>query len=276
MKKKVGVILLVTFFLFFIGVIDYPFVSRLYNEWIQGRVVMQYDETASGLDTEACEKQKQIARAYNESLFSGNRAGIQDAFQGDVDANEEYQSILNPDRDGVMAIVEIPKVHLSIPVYHGTSEATLQKGAGHLEGSSIPIGGENTHTCISAHRGLPQNKLFTNLDQLEEGDQFYIRVLGEVLAYKVTAVETVTPDRVEALHIQPGEDLATLITCTPYGINTHRLYVHGVRTPYVEEDRKESGELTVQSFFQQYWWILLTLLLLLWMILLVRRIQKSK
>lgn len=245
---------------------DYPFVSRLYNEKVQGNVAVSYEQNSDSLEDAARKQVLEEARSYNAGLAAREPAGLQDAFQDTVTGTTEYESLLNTDENGVMAIVEIPSIDVSLPVYHGTSEEVLQKGAGHLEGSSLPIGGESTHTCLSAHRGLPDKKLFTNLDLLKEGDVFYIRVLGDTLAYEIYEIETVTPDQTQSLDIRQGEDLATLITCTPYGINTHRLYVHGKRIDYTEEkEQQQKQEAIRENFWKLYWWIPVTILLLFWM-----------
>ncbi len=222
--KRSTTILLIAVFFLFLGIMDYPFLARIYNGRVQGQAVTGYEAGALAMGEDEKSRSWEEARAYNQALAENNGAALQDAFQSEGQAEGQYDSILASE-DGVMAVVEIPKLGLSLPVYHGTSEETLQRGAGHLEGSSFPVGGAGSHACISAHRGLPGKEMFISLDLLSEGDVFYFRVLGETLAYEIWGIETVTPDQVEPLRIRPGEDLATLITCTPYGINTHRLYV---------------------------------------------------
>ena len=149
--------------------------------------------------------------------------------------NKEYLKLLNPKEDGVMGYIKIPKIDVEIPIYHGTSNKVLQKGVGHFENSSLPVGGESTHSILSAHRGLPSSRLFTDLDQLEEGDMFYIYVLDKVLAYRVDQIKVVEPSNIENLKIVDNEDYITLVTCTPYAINTHRLLVRGTRVEYNEQ-----------------------------------------
>ena len=266
MNRKLRLFMLTLAFLCCLGIMDYPFISRLYNERVQGAVAVSYDQMSKSLEDTERDQMMEAARAYNAGLAAREPAGLQDAFQDTVTGTTEYEQLLNADEDGVMAVVEIPSIDVSLPVYHGTSEAVLQKGAGHLEGSSLPVGGESTHTCLSAHRGLPDKKLFTNLDLLKKGDIFYIRVLGETLVYEIYEIETVTPDQTQSLDIQQGRDLATLITCTPYGINTHRLYVHGMRIDYQEEvEQQQKQEAIRKNFWSLYWWIPVTILLLLWM-----------
>lgn len=265
-------------FLIFIGIMDYPFVSRIYNERVQGGIAMDYEEALETMEDESLKREWEKAREYNAEL-AGRGVALQDAFREAQAEPKEYRELLNPGKDGTMALLEIPRIDLSLPVGHGTSEEVLQKGAGHLEGSSLPVGGTDTHTCISAHRGLPNKVMFTNLDQILSGDRFYIKVMGKVLAYEVYAVETAEPYETEALAIRKGEDLATLITCTPYGINTHRLYIHGRR---VEEAQSgASGKETAQAgsersaawFLRTYGWVLWTVLLLAWMGFLLRRFR---
>ncbi len=239
------------------GVMDYPFLARIYNERAQGRVAESYQEMSARTEEQEREEELWKAEAYNRSLITGTGEKIKEA-SGEAWDHEEYEELLDREKDGVMALIEIPDIHVTLPVYHGTSEDVLQKGAGHLEGTSLPIGGEGFHTAISAHRGLPGKKMFTDLDQLKTGDTFYIHLMGEILAYEIFAVETVEPDVTGPLAVCPGRDLATLVTCTPYGINTHRLYLHGERIPYEEEVREEAGRTEPEDFWSSYWWLAAT------------------
>lgn len=268
MKKSMSIVFILLFLLC-IGIMDYPFLARIYNERVQAEVISSYQKNAEGLAQDTNAKLKAAAEQYNRELFGAVDYEPQDAFGTALNEKSEYEELLNTDESGVMAVISIPALRLKLPVYHGTSEAVLQKGAGHLQGSSLPIGGRDTHTCISAHRGLPNKKMFTNLDLLEEGDIFYLRVLDETLAYEVYGIETVTPDQTEALKIQKGEDLATLITCTPYGINTHRLYIHGRRIPYEEKELQEKEKTVSVPLWKLYWWVIATVALLIWMIILL-------
>ena len=276
-KKRRMSILSAVLFLFFIGVMDYPFLARIYNQQIQGDVIEDYESVYAEAGDEKIGRELEKARIYNEQI-SGSSVSIQDAFQAASDRDEEYESILDIDDSGVMAVIEIPKIGLRLPIYHGTSEAVLQKGAGHLKGSSLPVGGENTHTCISAHRGLPGKTMFTNLDQIEEGDLFFLNVLGQTLCYQVYDIETVEPEDTEALSVRAGQDLATLITCTPYGLNTHRLYIHGERIPYEEAELSDAfhGRMGLTELMTQYWWIGATILLLIWMGYMLYRINRKQ
>ena len=262
-SNKLFIFIFIVFFLGCIGMIDYPYVARYINDQIQGNVVTDYDSSVSSATN--IEKLLKDAKSYNKSLFSGV---LGDPFSVDNKEDNTYKSLLSVDSSGVMGTIEIPSISVKLPIYHGTSEDTLQKGAGHLFGSSLPVGGKGTHSCISAHRGLPDKKMFTNLDLLKKDDIFYIHVLDKTLEYKIFEIETVLPTNVEPLQIQDGKDLVTLITCTPYGINSHRLYVHAKRVPLdsVEEaevvQQDESNPLTLKAWLVMYWWIPVTILML--------------
>lgn len=263
-SNKLFIFIFTVFFLVCIGLIDYPYVARYINDKIQGNVVTDYDSSVSSATN--VERLLEDARNYNKSLFSGV---LGDPFSVDNEEDDTYKSMLSVDSSGVMGTIEIPSISVKLPIYHGTSEDTLQKGAGHLFGSSLPVGGKGTHSCISAHRGLPDKKMFTNLDLLKKGDIFYIHVLNKTLEYKIYKIETVLPTNVEPLQIQEGKDLVTLITCTPYGVNSHRLYVHGKRvlTSKASVDEAsvtsdENNQLTLKAWLVMYWWIPVTILLL--------------
>ncbi len=182
---------------------------------------------------------------------------------------DNYEEVLNISGDGVMGYVEIPKINVYLPIYHGTGEDVLEKGAGHLEMTALPIGGENRHPVISAHRGLPSAELFTRLDEMETGDQFYIHVLDRTLAYEVDQIEVIEPEELSLLQPEEDKDLVTLLTCTPYAVNTHRLLVRGIRIPYTE-DLEDGGE-TVQdagsTWLTEYLAAILTGIVLLCLIL---------
>lgn len=213
----------------------YPTVSNFLVERNATRVVARYDATLEDMSQEDREQMLADAHAYNEALAASSGAGTPASEGGEpaqVGETLAYEDLLNLNGDGMMGYLIIPKMNVELPIYHTVEERVLQSGAGHMESSSLPVGGESTHAALSGHRGLPSAKLFTDLDQMEVGDQFYIKVLGETLAYEVHEVETVLPTETESLAIQPGEDLVTLITCTPYGINSHRLLVHAHRIPY--------------------------------------------
>ena len=213
-------------------IFNYPTISTLYNQLHQGTVMAEYDEGLAKMEQEELDAYRQEAVEYNERL-AGSGAVIQDAFtQGDAGEDPEYEGILDMEESGVMGAVEIPGINVYPPIYHGTSADVLNIGAGHLMGTSVPVGGESTHSVLTGHRGLPTAELFTDLDQVREGDVFYIHILKETLAYRVYDIETVLPEQVDSLSIQEGRDLVTLVTCTPYGINSHRLLIHAERTDY--------------------------------------------
>ncbi len=278
MSKKAMSWICALVFLIFIGILDYPFLARIYNEKIQEQAAVRYEKGTGELNISGQEEALEEARAYNRRLADGTGVSLEDAFAEAQAEDKYYDEILDTDDEGIMAVIEIPEIQVQLPVYHGTSEDILQRGAGHLKGSSFPVGGDSTHACISAHRGLPGKEMFTRLDLLSEGDIFYIRVMGEVLAYEICGIETVTPDQVEPLRIRQGEDLVTLITCTPYGINSHRLYVHGRRIPYEEaEKREQQADLgqRAERLWQKYWWVGVTVLLFIWMIWLLYRFNRK-
>lgn len=180
-------------------------------------------------------KARELANAYNHTIIPGaSEAYSQDGLQA---ASEDYDSQLNIAGNGIMGYVEIPKISVNLPIYHGTENDSLERGIGHLLGSSLPVGGESTHTILSGHSGMASQKMFTDLGQLTTGDVFYLHVLNETLAYQVTEINTVLPHDTSLLGIVPGEDLCTLVTCTPYGINSHRLLVQGSRIPYEEAEQ---------------------------------------
>ena len=216
----------------------YPFVANQWNNYRQKQLISSYEQTVSqkeasnGIDYDAELKK---AEAYNEALLPSI---LPDSF-AIADASEEdqiYMNTLNIAGDEMMGIVEIPKIDIKLPIYHTTEEDVLKQAAGHLEGSSLPIGGKSTHAVISAHRGLPSASLFTDLDQLKKGDHFLIHVLNETLCYEVDKISVVKPEETSSLAVEEGEDLVTLLTCTPYGVNTERLLVRGHRVPYVEQE----------------------------------------
>ena len=213
-----------------VACIAYPFVSDAINQANQRLISEASWQAVDEASEFTLETERQRAYEYNENLLDG-RAVVTDPFDPDADRpnDEDYNVSLNLSGDGVMGTINIPKIHLELPIYHGTKESTLEHGVGHLQGTSLPIGGESSHCVLSGHTGLPTMKIFDNLDQLEVGDYFIISVLGEDHAYEVTSVEVVLPDETDSLVIERGRDLCTLVTCTPYGINSHRLLVHAER-----------------------------------------------
>ena len=232
MKKHLSTILLFMVLFLGVGVLLYPTVSDYWNSFHQSRAIASYVEQVAQIDTEAYEQEWQKAQAYNVRLTWGADRWVMTEKQ-----LEEYNNTLNLTGSGVMGYIEIPKIGCSLPIYHGTDEAVLQIAVGHIEGSSLPTGGKGTHAVLSGHRGLPSAKLFTDLDQMEEGDVFIVRILNEILTYEVDQILIVLPYEMEALAIDPEQDYCTLVTCTPYGINSHRLLVRGRRIANVEEAR---------------------------------------
>ena len=226
MKKKGNFlnILLVLVFLVGLSLLLYPSVSDYWNSFHQTRAIATYSEEVANLENEQYDEIWEAAQQYNRSLTERGNAYVLSEEQ-----KEAYEELLDVSGLGVMGYIEIPEIDVSLPVYHGTEESVLQIAVGHLEWSSLPVGGESTHCVLSGHRGLPSAKLFTNLDKLTEGDIFLLRVLDEVLTYEVDQILIVEPQETGALRIEEGKDYCTLVTCTPYGINTHRLLVRGHR-----------------------------------------------
>lgn len=247
MKKKAGNLVICIIFLAGLSLLLYPFVANQWNNYRQKQLISGYEQVVSekeateGIDYDA---ERKKAEDYNEALLP---CVLPDSFALAESSGVDpvYMNTLNIAGDEMMGSVEIPKIDIKIPIYHTTEEEVLNKGAGHLEGSSLPVGGANTHAVISAHRGLPSASLFTDLDQMKVGDHFLLHVLDETLCYEVDKISVVKPEDTTALAVEDGQDLVTLLTCTPYGVNTERLLVRGHRVPYVEEEVKE--EKTVLS-----------------------------
>ena len=211
-----------------IAMLLYPTVSDQYSQFLNNRRILSYTRQVESVDSADAAEMMAAARAYNEVI---RNTDIKDAFDAAAtESSAEYQSLLNPNGDGIMGIIEIPKIGVRLPVYHGTGDVGLSQGAGHMEGTSLPVGGENTHCGIAGHRGLPSAKLFSDLDQIQRGDVIYLNVLGELLVYQVDQISVVLPHEMEYMSIIEGGDYLTLVTCTPYGVNSHRLLVRGVRS----------------------------------------------
>ena len=237
-RKYIGLVLL---FLVGLSILLYPMVSDAWNKHRDRLLISQYSSsvTSEG-NSEKLESMWKAAQEYNEQI---KQESVPDAFSvRDGQTDPEYESLLNLNGDGMMGYVEIPVIGETIPIYHYTTEESLQKGAGHLFGSSLPVGGENTHCILSAHRGLPSAKLFTDLNLVEEGDVFYLHVLDQTLAYEVDQILTVLPEETDSLGIEEGKDYVTLVTCTPYAVNTHRILVRGHRTTYEAAKELEKNE----------------------------------
>ena len=233
-RKHISTIFIILIFLVGLGFISYPTVSNLWNQAHQSRAIATYSKQVEKLDDSENKKMLKAARKYNKSLLKKS-----DHWKLSKKEKKKYESLLDVSGTGIMGYIEVPKIDCSLPIYHGTDEGALQIAIGHLEGSSLPVGGKSTHCVLSGHRGLPSARLFTDLDQMEEGDIFILNILGRKLAYEVDQIRVVLPEEMSDLEIEEGKDLCTLVTCTPYGINTHRLLVRGHRTEYVEKKVEE-------------------------------------
>ena len=265
MKKKIPGILFGILFLIGFGILIYPTAADQWNTYRQSRLISSYEASVEKMEPEDFSLQWEKARAFNDSFSTNN-------IYGDIFGSEEqeltdtaYWQVLNVGGDGVMGYLSIPKIHVRLSIYHGVEEEVLQTGVGHLNGTKLPIGGEGTHSVLAAHRGLPSARLFTDIDQLEKGDLFYIHMLDQVLAYQVDQIlDMVDKDDTavleEALQIQEGKDLVTLFTCTPYGVNSHRLLVRGTRVPYTgQEDIAATPAETMLEAVQNYYMLYLIL-----------------
>lgn len=238
MKKYLKKMIIVFIFLSGLSLLLYPLISNKWNDYRQKQLITGYDKTVKEAQQAGridYEEEWKRARAYNEALLP---AILPDSFAVAAYSEEpdrEYMSCLNLTGDGMMGYVEIPKINIKIPVYHTVSTEILEKAAGHLEGSSLPTGGESTHAVISAHRGLPSASLFTDLDKMEDGDHFLLYILDDILCYEVDKISVVDPEDTKDLVVEEGKDFVTLLTCTPYGVNTQRLLVRGHRVDYEPE-----------------------------------------
>lgn len=235
MKKHLSTILLLLVFIAGLCILLYPTVSNYWNSMVQTRAIVDYEAALANMTQKDYSEEFEAAQAYNAAL---REVSFPLMYYDTLDEREDlrnYEDILNVGGNGVIGYITIEKIGVELPIYHGTGEAVLNVAAGHLEGTSMPVGGESTHCVLSAHRGLPSAKLFTDLDEMEVGDTFTITVLDEVLTYEVDQIKIVLPSEVEDLYVTEGEDFCTLLTCTPYGINTHRLLVRGRRIETVEE-----------------------------------------
>ena len=262
MRQRLTTILFGLLFLAGFLVLCYPTISDQWNTYRQNRLITSYETVLSELEPEDYTREWEAAKAFNQSFAGNNLYG--DAF-GDLEeelTDTPYWKVLNVSKDGVMGYLSIPKINLRLSVYHGTSEEVLQTGIGHLNGTKLPMGGESTHSVLAAHRGLPSARLFTDIDQLEPGDLFYLHILDETFAYQVDQIlPMVDKDDMEtlqeALQITEGEEYVTLFTCTPYGVNSHRLLVRGTRIPYNGEEEQTSTPMetmvrSVQNYYMLY------------------------
>lgn len=230
MKKKMKILFLAVLFVVSLGVILYPLIANYLSEKNRSLIETQYAETIEQMDTTALDEARAEAEEYNKTLVTiPEKPYTKDAL---IKAAESYDTLLNVREDGLMGYVEIPAIGVNLPIYHGTEESTLDRGVGHLLGSSLPVGGTATHCVLTGHSGLAGQKMFSDLNLLKAGDLFFLRVMGETLANRVTDIYTVLPEDTGKLTIDAGRDLCTLVTCTPYGVNSHRLLLRGERTEY--------------------------------------------
>lgn len=253
MKKNVVRIILIVGFCVGLIISLYPLISNIYSRRNQMDVINKYQEDIEKIDGQEMANELELANAYNRKL--NQTIVLTDPFDPSaIDmADDAYYDILNYTDDGVMAYINIPKIDVNLPIYHGTDSEHMLKGVGHLVGTSFPVGGVDTHAVLSAHSGLSTAELFTNLADLKKGDLFYIHVLDDVLAYEVDKINVVKPDETNDLKIVPGQDYVTLVTCTPYGINSHRLLVRGHRVEYNPDlEKQESKKANNDVWFKEY------------------------
>ena len=235
-----------------LGLTLYPVISNYVNQKYASEIFTAYQEVIAQTDNTVLVRECEKAIAYNQTLIprtGSDGSYTQEALQS---ASGEYNSMLNLAGDGIMGYIEIPKINVHLPIYHGTGDSSLSKGVGHLLGSSLPVGGESTHSILSGHSGMASQTMFTDLEQLGIGDVFYLYVLGDVLAYQVMEINTVLPSDTSLLGIWEGEDCCTLVTCTPYGVNTHRLLITGSRIPY-EEAEQITVQMEVEDSTGSHW-----------------------
>ena len=256
-KKRLTIIIAIFAFLIALGITLYPMISTWYNERHQAEVHIHYQEKVEQVDNTKLIEAKELAVAYNQTILPGAQDEGSFSKEALLSASENYGSLLNLAGDGIMGYVEIPTIGVTLPIYHGTNNSTLERGVGHLLGSSLPVGGESTHSVLTAHSGMASQKMFSDLNRLKKGDIFFLDVLGEKLAYQVDQIKTVLPYDTTFLQTEIGNDLCTLVTCTPFGVNTHRLLVRGTRIEYEEaevivEEKLETEEPVKSTWEQQY------------------------
>ena len=280
MKKRLPSILVGLLFLVGLGIMIYPTVSNQWNTYRQNKLISNYEKIVDDMSDEDFSQEWQNAQAFNETI-SGNNV-FADVF-GEKPKDSEYNRVLNMNNDGIMGYISIPEINIKLAIYHGTSDDVLQTGVGHINGSKLPIGGESTHCVLAAHRGLPSAELFTDIDQLQTGDKFYLHILDKVLAYEVDQIlPMVDKDDHQtlqnALSITEGQDYVSLFTCTPYGVNSHRLIVRGHRVEYNgEEDVKQSvGDRMLESIKNYYMLILVLGLSITILVIIIMRYVFNK
>ena len=283
MMRKISSVFFALLFLVGFGILAYPTISDQWNTYRQSKLISDYDHVVNEISEEDFEEIWAAARAYNET-FSQN-AILSDIFgigEAENIRDTDYWKVLNVTGDGIMGYITIPKINIKLSVYHGTSDEVLNTGVGHMNGTKLPIGGEDNHSVLSAHRGLPSAKLFTDIDQLEKGDRFYLHIINEDFAYEVDQISPMIEKNdfdalEEAVKIEEDQDYVTLFTCTPYGVNSHRLLVRGHRVPYDGELASTPVESMVQAIVNYYMLILLFGLgITILIILLMHRIMRRK
>ena len=241
-KKVLSKIVFIAGFIF----CSYPLASSIIEGYYQKNAVATYEQSVTNTDSVALEEDYKKAEEYNETLYTYNSATVTGSTSLSILGEDSYNSILNMG-NGVMGSIEIPKINVYLPLYHGTSDEVLSVGVGHVFGSSLPVGGINTRSILSGHRGLPNAKLFTRLDEIVEDDLFFIRIQDRTLAYKVRDIKVIEPDDIDLLATEEGQDLVSLVTCTPYGLNTHRLVVTGKRVPFEKTEYESIQESTMSN-----------------------------
>lgn len=283
MRRKISTFLFGLLFLAGFGILAYPTISNQWNTYRQSKLISNYDTKVSEMTEEDFTREWELAKAYNQTFDKNSiRTDIFGLEKSEDITRTEYWKVLNAAGDGIMGYITIPKINVKLSIYHGTDENVLQTGVGHLNGTKLPVGGEGNHSVLSAHRGLPSAKLFTDIDQLKKKDRFYLHILNEDLAYEVDQIlPMVDKDDYdaleEALKIEPGRDYVTLFTCTPYGVNSHRLLVRGHRVPYdgeLESTPVESMVQAIQNYYMLY--LLLGLGVTALIILTMRHVMKKK
>lgn len=254
MKKRIGILVIIVIILLIgLCVTFYPLISNAYATKHQSSIHTEYIGIIENTDDSMLTEAREAAIIYNTAITPGMSTYNPETL---AQISDGYNELLNISGDGIMGYVEIPSLNINLPIYHGTDSETLEAGVGHLLGSSLPVGGESTHTVLTAHSGMASQKLFSDLDKVKVGDIFYLHVLSEVLAYQVDEINVVLPYNTEHLGITAGKDLCTLITCTPFAVNTHRLLVRGARIPYEEAEKIMSDlqykDATNSTWLEQY------------------------
>lgn len=276
-KKKIRIVIMVLLIIVSTLALLYPTISTAWNNYRSSLLISNYIETMDNITDDKLTEIAEAARDYNETHRFNNITDVFDDAESEL--SDEYLQLLDPLDNGMMGYIDIPKINQKLIIYHGTSASVLEKGVGHLDGTSLPIGGNGTHCVLAAHRGLPGGRLFTDLDQLDIGDKFFLYVSGEILAYEIDYVLVVSPYDADALRIERERDLVTLLTCTPYGVNTQRLLVRGSRIPFKEEDvkieKKKHTTLNTLDVSAKAWCCEMLILLLMFIIYGWRKLKQK-